>query len=116
MRIGLPVQSEPFSESTRMIRRRATHGIADGDLLAMIRERAERLPQAQQQVAAAVLDDPPFAVRANVDDIARRAGVSSPTVVRFCRAVGCAGLREFKLHLAQTLAVGTSALHRMVAP
>ena len=70
-----------------MTRRRATHGMPDGDLLVMIRERAERLPQAQQQVAAAVLEDPPFAVRANVDEIARRAGVSPPTIVRFCRAI-----------------------------
>jgi len=99
-----------------MSRRRAPHGMPDCDLLAMICERAERLPQAQQQVAAVVLEDPPFAVRANVDDIARRAGVSPPTIVRFCRAIGCAGLREFKLQLAQTLAVGTSALHRAVAP
>ena len=99
-----------------MTRRRAPHGTPGGDLLALIRERAQHLPQAQQQVAAAVLEDPPFAVRANVDDIARRAGVSPPTIVRFCRAIGCAGLREFKLQLAQTIAVGTSALHRTVAP
>ncbi|MCC6197814.1 MAG: MurR/RpiR family transcriptional regulator, partial [Burkholderiales bacterium] len=86
------------------------------DLIAAIRERAGRLPKAQQQVAAAVLEDPAFAVRANVDDIARRADVSPPTIVRFCRALGFAGLREFKLHLAQALAVGTPTLHRAVAP
>jgi RpiR family carbohydrate utilization transcriptional regulator len=55
-------------------------------------------------------------VRANVDALARRAKVSPPTIVRFCRALGFAGLREFKLHLAQSLAVGTSTLHRAVIP
>ena len=47
-----------------------------------------------------------------------RAGpsVSPPTIIRFCRALGFAGLREFKLRLAQSLAVGTSTLHRAVAP
>ena len=111
-------ESAPKREARRvshMTRRRMTHGIPGGDLLATIRDRAERLPPAQQQVAAVVLEDASFAVRANVDDIARRAGVSPPTIVRFCRAIGCAGLREFKLHLAQTLAVGTSALHRTIA-
>jgi len=42
--------------------------------------------------------------------------VSPPTITRFCRALGCAGLREFKLRLAHTLAVGKSTLHRAVRP
>src|ERR1700675_5210431 len=81
-----------------------------------MRERAESLSQGQQQVAAAMLSDPDFALRANVDALARRAKVSPPTIIRFCRALGFAGLREFRLHLAQSLAVGTSTLHRAVLP
>jgi DNA-binding MurR/RpiR family transcriptional regulator len=38
--------------------------------------------------------------------LARRAGVSEPTVTRFSRAVGCAGVRELKVKLAQSLVVG----------
>jgi RpiR family carbohydrate utilization transcriptional regulator len=87
-----------------------------GDLVATIRERAAALPQAQRQVAAAMLADPEFAVRASVDNLARRASVSPPTIVRFCRALGFAGLRDFRLRLAQSLAVGTHALHRAVVP
>jgi RpiR family transcriptional regulator, carbohydrate utilization regulator len=34
-------------------------------------------------------------------DLAQEAGVSEPTVVRFCRAVGCDGFQDFKLLLAQ---------------
>jgi RpiR family carbohydrate utilization transcriptional regulator len=79
-----------------------------------MRERAHTLSQAHQQVAAAMLEDPEFALRANVDALARRANVSPPTITRFCRALGCAGLREFKLRLAQNLAVGKSTLHRAV--
>src|SRR5258705_4547695 len=81
-----------------------------------MRERADTLSQGQPQVAGVLLADPDFAVRANVDALARRAKVSPPTIVRFCRALGFAGLREFKLHLAQSLAVGTSTLHRAVGP
>src|SRR6266702_2279735 len=87
-----------------------------GDLLLTMRERAQSLSQEQRQVAAVMLADPDFALRANVDALARRAKVSPPTIIRFCRALGFAGLREFKLHLAQSLAVGTSTLHRAVAP
>ena len=99
-----------------MTRRRAALRAPIGDLVGNIRERAAAMPQAQQQVAATILQDPEFAVRANVDDLARRAGVSPPTIVRFCRALGLAGLRDFKLRLAQSLAVETSTLHRAVAP
>ena len=84
------------------------------DLLVAMRESSASLSQAQRQVAAAMLDDPEFALRANVDALARRAGVSPPTITRFCRALGYAGLREFKLRLAHTLAVGKSTLHRAV--
>src|SRR5438046_1358577 len=99
-----------------MTRRRSKLHLPVGDLLLTMRERAGTLSQGQQQVAAAMLADPDFALRANVDALARRAKVSPPTIVRFCRALGFAGLREFKLHLAQSLAVGTSTLHRAVVP
>src|SRR4029077_17933926 len=85
-----------------------------GDLLVAMRERSASLSQAQRQVAAAMLDDPEFALHANVDALARRADVSPPTITRFCRALGYSGLREFKLRLAHTLAVGKSTLHRGV--
>ena len=96
-------------------RRNETHPPV-GDLLRTMRERAGTLSQAQQQVAETVLEDPQFALRANVDALARRARVSPPSIVRFCRALGFAGLREFKLTLAHTLAIGTTTLHRALAP
>ena len=71
-----------------------------GDLLAALREGSASLSQAQRQVVAAILDDPEFALRANVDALAKRAHVSPPTITRFCHALGYAGLREFKLRLA----------------
>ena len=41
-------------------------------------------------------------------DLAKKAEVSEPTVVRFCRAVGCHGFQDFKLALAQQLASSPS--------
>jgi DNA-binding MurR/RpiR family transcriptional regulator len=49
-----------------------------GDLLVAMRESSASLSQAQRQVAAAMLDDPEFALHANVDALARRADVSPP--------------------------------------
>ena len=86
------------------------------DVIAMIRDHGDTLAPAQQQVAAIVVSDPDFAVHANVADLAARANVSPPTIVRFCRALGFAGLRDFKLKLAQSLANGTTYLHRAVRP
>lgn len=43
-------------------------------------------------------------------EIATRASVRQPTVMRFCRSVGCEGVRDFRLQLARTLAVGEAFL------
>jgi DNA-binding MurR/RpiR family transcriptional regulator len=48
------------------------------------------------------------------EHLAQRAGSSVPTVMRTCRDLGYAGLREFKLALAQDLAVRGSPLNRRV--
>jgi RpiR family carbohydrate utilization transcriptional regulator len=84
------------------------------DPLARIRAVGRDLPEAQQRVGDAILADPDWTVRAAAEEIARRAQVSPPTVVRFCRTLGYEGLSDFKLQLAQRLAVGTPYLHRAV--
>lgn len=85
-------------------------------LLTTLAAAEQDLPAAQQKVAALIRREPELALHANVGTLAARAGVSPPTVVRFCRALACTGLREFRLRLAQSLAVSASPLHRAVAP
>ena len=46
----------------------------------------------------------------------KRAEVSEPTVTRFCRAIGCEGVRDFKLKLAQSVVVGRLYLSASQAP
>ena len=62
-----------------------------------------------------ILENPAGPCRPNVEGLAAAAGVSAPTIVRFARAVGCDGLKDFKLKLAGALALGTPYLHRGVA-
>ena len=64
-----------------------------------------------------------YAVHSSNAELARRAGVSEPTVTRFSRSVGCRGVRELKVRLAQATAVGRIYLelpphvgHRTGAP
>lgn len=73
-----------------------------GHLLSLLRT-VEGLSQSQRRVAAAVLADPERSVRLNLADLAMAAEVSEPTVVRFCRRVGCEGYQDFKVRLAQSL-------------
>lgn len=74
----------------------------------------------EQAVARLVLNRPQEAVHWSFPQIAAAAGVSQPTVARFCKAMGFAGFREFKLKLAQSLAQsqmpGVPFVHRDVAP
>ena len=51
----------------------------------------------------------------SIAELAATAGVSEPTVLRFCRTLGSPGFPEFKLRLAEGLASGTPYLHRDVA-
>lgn len=76
------------------------------DIIAVIKDGFEALRPAERRVAEAVLADLRGAVAETNGELARRAGVSEPSVTRFCRAVGCEGVRDFKLKLAQSLVVG----------
>lgn len=57
------------------------------------------------RLAALILDDPAAIVQASIKAFAVRAEVSEPTVIRFCREVGCEGYKELKIRLTQYLAV-----------
>ncbi|MCM2131191.1 transcriptional regulator HexR [Larsenimonas rhizosphaerae] len=77
--------------------------------LALFDELRDRLPdfrRSEQKVARYVLRHPDEAIHMRIADIAKNAGVSEPTVIRFCRALGCDGFQDFKLRLAQMLATG----------
>ena len=74
------------------------------DVVARLRETAAAGSRSDQRLAAEILADPDFATNAAIGRLAERAEVSEPTVTRFCRALGCTGLRDFKVRLAQAVA------------
>lgn len=79
-------------------------------LIDSIRTQLEQLSKSEKKVANAVLADPELAVSGNITALAKSADVSEPTVVRFCRALGYEGWHEFKLKLAQSLALAVPHL------
>ena len=72
-----------------------------------LRHRMEHFRRSEQKVARCVLRNPDEVIHMRIVDLATEAKVSEPTVVRFCRALGCGGFQDFKLQLAQMLATGS---------
>lgn len=73
-------------------------------MLSNIEQSKQSLRKSERRVADYVLTYPNQVIHMNLPDLAWIVGVSQPTIMRFCRAVGCRGFREFKLNLAQNLA------------
>ena len=74
------------------------------------------LPRAEQQVGQMLLNDPRAFANLPVAELAERANVSKPTVVRFCRSMGYEGLSDFKRKLVGSLSEGVPFIHRNVGP
>ena len=74
------------------------------DLLARIRAQMGDMSKSDRKIAEYVLASPNTVAIASVRSIATDIGISEPTVVRFCRAVGCDGFKDFKFRLTQELA------------
>ena len=68
----------------------------------------QAMRKSERKVGQFVLAQPDEVIRMRIVDLAEQAEVSEPTVVRFCRAVGCNGFQDFKLALAQQLASSPS--------
>ncbi len=91
--------------------RDADHGSA---ILGQIQRTLDKLSPAERRVADHVLAHPRAALSDPIAEIARAAQVSQPTVIRFCRSLGCAGLSDFKLRLASGLSATIPLTHTQV--
>lgn len=83
-------------------------------MLERIKAALPALPPAEQRVAKLLLADARSFANLPVSELADRAHVSKPTVVRFCRSVGYDGLADFKLKLAGSVNEGVPFVHRAV--
>lgn len=75
-------------------------------MLGTIRSARQRMSRSECKVADWVLKEPRAVLGLPIAAIALEAGVSQPTVMRFCHAIGTQGLADFKLKLASGLSAG----------
>ncbi len=81
-------------------------------LLQRMAQARESASSARRAILDLMLADPQRTLDESFEQLAERSASSVPTIMRTCRDLGFAGLREFKLALAQELALGGSPLHR----
>jgi glucokinase len=86
----------------------------DSGLLAQVQRGLENFSPAERKVAEYVLSRPREFLNQPIAQIAQSANVSQPTVIRFCRTLGAAGLSDLKLRLAATVTGTIPVSHAQV--
>jgi RpiR family carbohydrate utilization transcriptional regulator len=84
-------------------------------LLDAIQSHLDDFSKSEKRVAEQVLADPQLVLAENLTALAKNATVSEPTVIRFCRAIGADGWHDFKLKLAQSLALALPEANEVMA-
>jgi DNA-binding MurR/RpiR family transcriptional regulator len=75
------------------------------DILPRLERMMDSMTRSEIKIAKRLLASPNEFVRSSVRGIAADLGVSEPTILRFCRAVGCEGFKDLKFRLIQELAL-----------
>lgn len=73
--------------------------------LAAIRNQYKMLPRIERQIADYVLGNSEQVLEMNVAELAAVAGAAGSAVIRFCKRLGYTGFSQFRMALAQELAV-----------
>lgn len=93
----------PTADTNVKLQNRGQIGVVD--VISALDRLDGKLAAREQKVADYVKANLMRISSMTIAELAAGAGVSTPTVVRFCRSLGSDGFREFKLRLAQNLAV-----------
>jgi len=73
-------------------------------LLRQIKNTLPELRKSERLVADFVLKDPKSVITMKTAEASSAMGISEPTLIRFCKALGFSGYQEFKINLSQQLA------------
>lgn len=76
------------------------------DIVSVITENFGQLREAEKKVAQLILADLNFAANASISELSEAAQVSEASITRFAKAIHCKNVRDLKIRLAQSLAVG----------
>ena len=75
------------------------------DILPRLEQMMDSMTRSEVKIAKRLLASPNDFVRSSVRAVAAELDVSEPTILRFCRAVGCEGFKDLKFRLIQELAL-----------
>ena len=76
------------------------------DIISCITDRFVELAATEKRIAQFILDDVQTATTLPIAEMAKLTETSQASITRFARAIGCKDVRELKVKLAQSLAVG----------
>ncbi len=80
------------------------------DIISRLRKLDGSFPKREQKVADYVLGNLDKVAYLRLNEIAQAASVSDATVNRFCQTVGCEGFKDFRIGIAQNVAVSLQYL------
>ena len=83
-----------------------------GDILPRLEGMMDSMTRSEVRIAKQILAAPDDFVRSSVRSVAADLGVSEPTILRFCRAIGCEGFKDLKFRLIQELALSQAISDR----
>src|SRR3954464_7901294 len=83
-----------------------------GDILPRLAGMMDSMTRSEVRIARQILAAPDDFVRSSVRSVATDLGVSEPTILRFCRAIGCEGFKDLKFRLIQELAASQAISDR----
>ncbi|WP_243698735.1 DeoR/GlpR family DNA-binding transcription regulator [Paracoccus alkanivorans] len=86
-------------------------------LWAAISAAQDSMPAKLRAIAGFVTEDPAEFIRMTSREICAKLGTSEPTLIRFCRSLGFAGLADFRIELALALASqgAAASVHPQIA-
>ncbi|UJL46107.1 MurR/RpiR family transcriptional regulator [Virgibacillus sp. NKC19-16] len=73
-------------------------------LLTRIKSNLQTLSEAEKKMGVYVLENPELIPDMTTKDLAKKAGTSESSVIRFCKSIGIGSFKSFKLGLAKELA------------
>jgi RpiR family carbohydrate utilization transcriptional regulator len=83
-----------------------------GDILPRLEGMMDSMTRSEVRIAKQILAAPDDFVRSSVRSVAADLGVSEPTILRFCRTIGCEGFKDLKFRLIQELALSQAISDR----
>ena len=73
-------------------------------LLRQIKNSIPDLRKSEKIVGEFILEDPKSVITMKTAEASEAMGISEPTLIRFCKAIGFSGFQELKINLSQQLA------------